>query len=248
MKTQHQVVLVALAILFTIALAITIAMLCVSALQKNSENTEEPVYPPEWTQPFISNEPLTSALPESTDTELSQTTYPVCDLAFVSNRNGTCTLTGIGTSLDSFIVIPQQSPQGDMVTAIAPKAFMGCDQITAVQIPETVIMIGNLAFANCPNLIYISVDKYNPYYKDVDGVLYNAEGTQLLLYPPMHVGNSVYLPVSVTEIADMAFYQCAYLSAIRYEGTAEQWHLIDVGVKNYSLTASAIVFSVRTGA
>ncbi len=248
MKIQSQTVLVTLAIIFAMALALTIAMLCVSAMQKETDVPEEPVYPPEWTQPFISNDTPVSALPapETETTEI--TTEPWCGLSFESNRNGTCTITGIGSCIDNFIIIPARSPNGEAVTCIASGAFMGCELATAIQIPETVTSIGNLAFANCPNLIYISVNKYNPCYKDVDGVLYSADEDLLLLYPPMHTGNSLYLPASLTEIADMAFYQCAYLSSIRYEGTAEQWHLIEIGSKNYSLTAAAIIFSARIGA
>ena len=249
MKMQHQVLLVALAVVFAIALALTIAIICISSLQKETEETDDLVYPPEWTQPFISNDPITTALPQPSETETPETTVDLGNgLAFESNRNGTCTLVGIGTCADNFIIIPERSPAGDTVTAIASKALMGCATATAIQIPETVTMIGSLAFANCPNLIYISVSKYNPAYCDIDGVLYTVEGDRLLHYPAMHAGSSLYLSSAVTEIADMAFYQCAYLSSIRYEGTAEQWHLIDIGSKNYSLTAASVVFSVRIGA
>ena len=57
MKMQHQVLLVALAVVFAIALALTIAIICISSLQKETEETDDLVYPPEWTQPFISNDP-----------------------------------------------------------------------------------------------------------------------------------------------------------------------------------------------
>lgn len=248
MKTQHQMLLIALAILFATALALTIAMLCVSALQKESEATAEPIYPPEWTQPFISNAPITTALPPSTETEAPKTTVPDLGFSFSSNRNGTCTLTGIGSYADHLISIPRQAPNGDLVTAIAPQALRGCELATAIEIPETVVLIGDLAFAGCSNLVYVSVNPNNPYYKDIDGVLYTLEEDVLLLYPPMHTGSSVYLSATVTEIADMAFYQCAYLSTVRFEGTAEEWHRIDIGDKNYSLTAASIIFSARIGA
>ena len=249
MKPHNQLFLVTLAIIFAIALALTIAMLCVSALQKEPEATTEPVYPPEWTQPYISNEPVQSTLPAPAETETPEaTTVYDSGLTFLSNRDGTCILTGIGSYADPFVIIPSQSPRGDTVTTIAPQALMGCEFATAIQIPETVEWIGDLAFANCPNLLYIAVNKYNPYYKDVDGVLYTAEGDTLLLYPPMHTGNTLYLSSGVSEIADMAFYQCAYLSTVRYEGSAEQWHQIQIGSKNYSLTAASVVFFGRIGA
>ena len=249
MKAHDQTFLITLAIVFAIALALTIAMLCVSALQKEAETAPEPIYPPEWTQPFISNEPAESTLPVPAKTEtLEITTVYDSGLSFVSNRDGTCTLTGIGSYADPFVIIPSQSPLGDTVTAIATRALTGCEFATVIQIPETVEWIGELAFANCPNLLYVSVNKYNPYFKDVDGVLYTAEGDRLLLYPPMHTGNTLYLPATVSEIADMAFYQCAYLSTVRYEGSAEQWHMIRIGAKNYSLTAASVIFSARSGA
>ena len=248
MKPHNQMFLIALAIIFAIALALTIAILCVAALPKETETTPEPVYPPEWTQPFISNEPAETTLPVPVETETTEViTIYDSGLSFVSNRDGTCTLTGIGSYADPFVIIPSQSPLGDRVTAIATRALMGCEFVTAIQIPETVEWIGELAFAGCPNLLYVAVNKYNPCFKDVDGVLYTAEEDRLLLYPPMHTGNTFYLPVSVSEIADMAFYQCAYLSTVRYEGTAEEWHMIRIGAKNYSLTAASVIFSVRGG-
>ena len=246
MKTQNQILLIAMAVVFAIALALTIAIICISTI---GEQSEEPIYPPEWSQPFISNDPILSTLPAPTEQESALTTGdPGNGLAFESNRNGTCTLVGIGSCTEQFIIIPKYSPAGDVVSTIASRALMGCENATAIQIPESVTSIGALAFADCKNLVYISVSKYNPTYCDVDGVLYTADGERLLHYPAMHTGSSLYLSREVTEIADMAFYRCAYLSSIRYEGTAEEWHMIDIGFKNYSLTAASVIFSARVGA
>ena len=235
-----------MAVVFAIALALTIAIIFISTIQ---DQAEEPVYPPEWSQPFISNEPLLTSLPAPSEEEVSVTTLDLGNgLAFESNRNGTCSLVGIGSCIEQFIIIPKYSPSGDLVVSISSRALMGCESATAVQIPESVTSIGAMAFADCKNLVYISVSKYNPSYCDVDGVLYTADGERLLHYPAMHAGSSLYLPKTVIEIADMAFYRCAHLSSIRYEGTAEDWHMIDIGSKNYSLTAASIVFSARVGA
>ncbi len=246
MKTQNQVLLIAMAVVFAIALALTIAIIFISTIQ---DQTEEPVYPPEWSQPFISNEPPVTLLPAPSEEETSATPPDEGNgLAFESNHNGTCSLVGIGSCVEQFIVIPKHSPSGELVISIASRALMGCENATAIQIPESVTSIGAMAFADCKNLVYISVSKYNPSYCDVDGVLYTADGERLLHYPAMHAGSSLYLPKTVIEIDDMAFYRCAYLSSIRYEGTAEDWHMIDIGSKNYSLTAASIVFSARVGA
>ncbi len=246
MKTQNQILLIAMAVVFAIALTLTIAIICISSIR---DQTEEPVYPPEWSQPFLSNEPdLSSLPPPAEDDPIVTTQDPGNGLAFESNRNGTCTLVGIGSCIEQFIIIPKYSPTGELVISIASRALMGCESVTAIQIPESVTSIGPLAFADCKNLVYISVSRYNLGYCDVDGVLYTADGERLLHYPAMHAGSSLYLSRSVTEIADMAFYRCAYLSSIRYEGTAEEWHMIDIGSKNYSLTAASVVFSARVGA
>ncbi len=245
MKTQNQILLIVMAVVFAIALTLTIAIICISSIR---DHTEEPVYPPEWSQPFLSNEPVLSSLPAPEEDEPTGTVDLGNGLAFESNRNGTCSLVGIGTCTEQFIIIPKYSPSGDLVISVASRALMGCESATAIQIPESVTSIGSMAFADCRNLVYISVSRYNPSYCDVDGVLYTADGERLLHYPAMHAGSSLYLSKEVIEIADMAFYRCAYLSSIRYEGTAEDWHMIDIGSKNYSLTAASIVFSARVGA
>lgn len=47
--------------------------------------------------------------------------------------------------------------EGSTITAIAPSAFMDCDNLTSVEIPDTVTSIGNYAFKNCTNLDDIAI-------------------------------------------------------------------------------------------
>ena len=148
----------------------------------------------------------------------------------------------MGSCLDTCIIIPTTSPSGDVVTSIAARAFYGCTFAASIQIPSTVSSIGALAFAACPNLIYIAVEVGNYSFCDVDGVLYSADGTTLLLYPAMRAGANLTISSVTTEIADMAFYNCAYLTHIYYAGSAEQWERISIGTKNYSLTAASKTF------
>ena len=167
---------------------------------------------------------------------------PSNTLAFASAGDGTCTLVGIGSCTDSCVVIPSYSPAGDRVTTIAARAFYGQKQINAIQIPASVEHIGVLAFANCPNLVYISVSDQNEDYCDIDGILYTSDGRELLLYPPMRAGASVTISLVTTEIAEMAFYNCAYLTHVYYTGTPEMWERITIGAKNYSLIAASKTF------
>lgn len=253
MKSHNQILMVSLAVVFAIALALTVALICLSSAERGkapTDSTQPPTRPEGPTLPFptATDEPLTDPpavtvfLPVETDAPI--TTEEIGNgLRFTRNGNGTCTLSGIGTCRDAFVVIPAYSPAGDRVVAIADGALMGCDGITALQIPETVTDIGYLAFANCKNLIYISVSPENLYYRDEDGVLYTADGKTLLLYPPMRAGEVFFLSASVTRIADMAFYGCTYLASIHYGGSAELWDTISIGSRNHSLTAASVVFS-----
>lgn len=242
MKSQNQILMIALAIVFAIALALTVAMICLAAMQREEQETDPfpslPVYPDSYsasTPPTViqTTEQLTS--PPDTGS----------GLVFRSTGYGTCTLEGIGSCRDAFVVIPEYSPAGDLVTAVSDRALMGCQTVTAVQIPETVTEIGYLAFAGCPNLIYISVSERSTSYCDREGVLYSADGKTLIAYPALRAGSSLYISASVSRIEDMAFYRCTYLTAIRYAGSAEQWESIAIGNKNYSLTAAAIVYNAE---
>ena len=238
-SNMTQILTISIAILFAMALALTVALICLSYVGSGAQSDGEE-------SPF----PDTGTLPPSYQTEETTTAPPVIlpapeelknALAFTSNGGGTCTLTGIGTCTDTYIVIPSLSPAGEVVVAIAPRALYGCGA-TAIQIPSTITAIGALAFADCPNLIHISVDIRNAYYCDIDGVLYTSDGYSLLTYPAMHAGKSITISSVTCEILDMAFYNCAYLSHVYYTGSAEDWEQISVGSKNYSLSAASKTF------
>ncbi len=245
MKTHSQVSTIALITFLTMALAMMIALICITNLNSKSEPVENPNSFPDLT-------PLPTDTPTDTETVTDQLEEhpstpeleaPKTDLRFTSNGDGTCVLSGLGDYTDSCVVIPQFSPLGDRVTAIAPMAFYRSEAITAIQLPSTIMTIGALAFADCPNLVYISVSKDNPYFCDIDGILYTADEATLLVYPAKRSGSEVAISAATVRIADMAFYRCAHLSLVRYSGTAEQWEKIRIGTKNYSLTAAAKEFS-----
>ena len=180
---------------------------------------------------------------ESTDesAEITVPEIPEPSLEFTSNGNGTCALTGIGNVLDTYIVIPLLSPDGDVVTSISEKAFYGNDFIIAVEIPSTVSRIGDMAFSACPQLVYISVDKESKSFTDLGGILFSADMSRLIAYPSASGASAISLPVSVTEIAPMAFFNCNNLKTIDYDGSAEQWSSISIGSMNYGLYSASII-------
>lgn len=250
MKTpMTQILMIALAILFATALSLTIALICISYVREEGNNlplASEATLPP---SPGTAAElPTTAPLPELPTTTEITTEPPEPEplgngLSYLSNGNGTCALTGIGACEDAFIVIPEYSPAGERVVAIADRAFYGCSSVTAVQIPSAVTYIGDLAFAACRNLIYISVNERNAFFCDIDGILYTIDGSELLLYPPMRAGSSVTISAVTKRIDEMAFCNCAYLTTVYYTGSPAEWEDIRIGSKNYSLTAAAKFFS-----
>lgn len=186
------------------------------------------------------NESASEIVTES-ETE-SETTPTEPSLSFSSNGNGTCTLIGIGDVDDSYISIPSKSPDGDIVTAIAEKAFFSNDSIKAVEIPSTVMSIGNMAFSNCRSLLYIEVDSENTMFTDINGVLFTSDLSTLICYPSGSGMSSFDMPLEVKTISDMAFYNCNGLKTVIYPSTVEEWSRINVGEQNYGLISAAISF------
>lgn len=230
MNTRNQLLAVAVAILFAVALALTITVISLSTVRTSVHDAS-------------ADGATDSAMPAfSVSEENSETDTVENQLCYESLGNGTCTVAGIGGLKDACVIIPEVSPAGERVVGISARAFYGSEQITAVQISATVQEIGELAFANCPNLVYLSVSSSNPYFRDASGVLFTADGHTLIQYPPMRAGNAV-IPESVTAICEMAFYRCQNLKTVRYESSPENWEKIAIAPRNYSLISAAVEFA-----
>ena len=72
-------------------------------------------------------------------------------LEFVSNGDGTCYVSGLGACKDKDVMIPL-TYNGECVTGIGEQAFYKKSDLTSVTIPDTVAVIGELAFYNCTGL------------------------------------------------------------------------------------------------
>ncbi len=79
------------------------------------------------------------------------------NLKFTSNGDGTCSVSGIGSCLDSLLVIPEYSPSGERVTSIRKFAFDNCTTINEVVIPDSVAEIGESAFEGCSELVSVTL-------------------------------------------------------------------------------------------
>ena len=122
------------------------------------------------------------------------------ELKYASNGDGTCTVSK-GRCTRDRIVIPETSPSGDTVIAIADNAF---DDLTyaLIDIPATVSTISTSAFGLTKCSFNVAAD--NPSYKAIDGSLYSFDEKTLLKYKYTSNENSIVVPDSVTTISSYA--------------------------------------------
>ena len=124
-------------------------------------------------------------------------------LIYEINPDGkSCTITDIGTCQDNHIVVPTQI-EGYTVTCIGDSAFADCKDLMGITLSKEIISIEEGAFAGCTNLAEVIV------------------GSKL------------------NSIGYRAFDECVSLTRITYSGTAAQWNSIlknsqwDVGTGAY---------------
>ena len=102
----------------------------------------------------------------------------------------------------------------DSVTSIESFAFANCTSLTNVYIPDSVTSIGNNAFYRCTSLTDIDVGSDNNYYGSDNGVLFNADYSELIIYPSAKSNIAYIVPNSVTSIESFAFYNCTNLANV----------------------------------
>ena len=132
-------------------------------------------------------------------------------LLYEVSDGGNITITGYESNSIYFISIPAEI-DGQPVTKIASCAFNGCWGLTEVSIPASIVEIGEYGKANvfedCFNLEKISVDKSNPVFCDIDGVLFNYayEGCPVLAQYPLGKADKTYVfPDNAYGIYSYAF-------------------------------------------
>ena len=107
------------------------------------------------------------------------------------------------------------------VECIEREAFVGCDNLTNLAFPDSVVNIGNSAIRCCRSLTSITVGEGNESYTSINGVLFNKAETSLIQYPPGSKRTSYDVPDRVTWIGGYAFALCSNLTNITLPDSIE---------------------------
>jgi len=172
----------------------------------------------------------------TTKTETVNPTQPDTSIYTYTTTYGVATITGVNTSISGDITIPAtlggypvtsigsnafrecssltSVTIPDSVTSIGDSAFIDCSSLTSITIPDDVTSIGIAVFNNCNSLASITVAKGNTVYKDIDGVLFTADGMTLVRYPEAKSGTSYSIDSGVTSIGRSAFHNCSSLTSV----------------------------------
>jgi len=113
-----------------------------------------------------------------------------------------------GCSKLATVIIPES------VTEIKRSAFKGCENLSYISIPSSVAGIEGDAFANCNHFMAFSVNKDNPYFSTINGVLYNKDQTSLVCYPAGKLDKYFSVPNGVSAIEHHAFGTCNHLTSV----------------------------------
>ena len=188
-------------------------------------------------------EPTTGEENKEPDTDNSITvgkTYSK-GLSFRSNGDGTCALSGLGTFTGACVLIPPQSPTGDVVTEILPNAFAD-SIVTAVEIPAGVHTLSAASFTGCTRLSYIRIAPGNTAFEEFDGVLYSAQGRNLIYCPEGRAAKELTLHTGLRRILAGAVSACPALTTVHFQGSSAEWQGIIGGDENGALYHASLQF------
>ncbi|MBQ8402877.1 MAG: leucine-rich repeat domain-containing protein [Clostridia bacterium] len=99
------------------------------------------------------------------------------------------------------------------ITSVSYHLFDQCGNLESVKLPSSITSISTAAFSFCGKLKSIIIDSANTTYKSVDGVVYTADGKELVYYPAGK-GTSFTIPEGVTSIGASAFNNCESLLSV----------------------------------
>ena len=148
---------------------------------------------------IVQQEALLSKFQQSQNIQKISLETDAKNFEFTEDSTGNIVITKyIGKDTD--VVIPKKI-NGKNVTQIGDYAFLGCDSLTSITIPDGVTQIGDYAFCCCDSLISITIP---------DGV--TQIGDHAFQWCDSLI--SITIPDGVTQIGDCAFCRCDSLTSI----------------------------------
>ena len=145
-------------------------------------------------------------------------------------------------------------PEG--VADIGRWAFVDCNALATVTLPASLTSIGEDALDHCADLTKITVAAGSAAFRDIDGVLFSADGQRIIRHPNpqrvydipagvTHIGDGAFsncssltnalLPVSVTHIGDAAFETCQNMA-----GTTIPSGVTHIGIRAFGICSLLI--------
>ena len=155
---------------------------------------------------------------EQASEQVTIPTEPSEGLEFRSSGDGTCALIGIGTCTDTYIVIPDTSPDGERVTFIEYGALSDCDHLVGIKIPVSMEDIGGSFIHGCSNLVSITVEKGNTKYYSKNNCLIGIDNNYFSSsrgdYEIVAGCKTSKIPNEIASIGDSAFSGCTGLTSV----------------------------------
>lgn len=219
-----------------------------SAFYQDPDNWEDgALYINDWL--LATNETL------PTDYTVKAGTYGIAGMAFLDAYYGASTSTGgninQSNSTGSHV---ERVTLPDSVKALQA-AFMDCQTLKEVVLPDGILTIGSAAFGYCLGLTEISIPE------SVTRINYYALwgcGNLTAITIPDSVTiiddfafdgceklKSIVIPDSVTEVGESAFEYCSSLTTVYYTGSEAEWEQIEIGSWNDELLNAEIVFNYK---
>ncbi len=140
---------------------------------------------------------------EPTATNLAGSTFDMNEGIWVKQGSGKCG-DQVMYDFDTSTGVLSITGSGAMYNDSMPWSSYS-DDIRSVNIEDLVTSIGDSAFSGCTSLASITVGENNANYCTVNGVLFNKNVTELILFPACLSYSTYTIPDTVTSIGDHAF-------------------------------------------
>ncbi len=117
------------------------------------------------------------------------------------------TLKSIGEHAFDYCISVKEIDVPDSVVEIGDGAFMRCKSLSDIELPASLEKYGYRVFTGCLMLDEFEIGPGNLRYRISDGILYSADGSELIDYPYGKIQEKIKINNSVKSIRSYAFYK-----------------------------------------